>query len=935
MKTLPGFAWALVVAFAATAWGQGVQTGALTGTVRDQSGLVLPGATVTATSPALQGAREAVSDANGVYSIPGLPPGVYTVRFGLGGMQPLEITQRVDLGVTARADVTLVLANVAETVQVVAETPSILATVQGGMNIRTEVSDKLATPRTLWGLAELAPGLTDNTPNGTQVTIGGGFAYDNQFMVNGVDIADNIFAQPNNLFIEDAIEEVQVLTSGISAEFGRFGGGVVNAITKSGGNDFSGSGRVNLYSPSWTERTPFERTNNTPRNRDVQQNYEGTVGGPVLRDRLWFFGAGRTQESSSPAPLQDTGIAFSNQATNRRGEIKFTGTFARNHTVLGSYLRNNSEQTQVAIPGSMELSTVITRQLPNDLWVVNYRGTLRQVLVSLQVSRRRFQFLNAGGTETDILRSPFRSRGVLSGVPTNRYYNAPYFDATDPENRNNRQVSGSASWLLTTTRVGSHDLKAGFENYQTTYRGGNSQTATGYVFRSDYLIAGGRPALDAQGRVIPVFQPGVSRVDNWLATRGAVIDIMTNSFYVHDRWTASNRLTFDLGTRFEMVDSDATGDIATVDTRTVVPRLGASYDVTGSGRWIAQATYGHYAGKYTEAIFANNTDVGNPSQIVYGYTGPPGQGVDFVPGFDLGNYTQLITGNFPTANVTFDQGLHSPVSKEITLALATQIGRRAAFRVMYQQRAIGGFIEDYIDDPSPNGKVTVIRNGVNFGTFDKVFWRNSDEPTRKYRAFIFQGNRRFSDRWSFDGSWTLQIRNDGTFEGEAENAPGVPTVIGDYPEYYDLDRTNPDGRLNDFQRHKIRLWTTYTLGLGRAGSVDAGLMYRYNSALTYSLFASGVPTTAIQAARNPGYANYPVTQTVFFGERGTEEFSGSQLVDLAITYGIPVFRDLRPWIKLEGFNIFNNQNLVGHNVQVTPRAGGPVDATGLPLEYTR
>ena len=94
-------------------------------------------------------------------------------------------------------------------------------------------------------LAELTPGLTDNTPNQNQVTIGGGFAYDNKFLVDGVDVNDNVFGQPNGLFIEEGIQEVQVLTSGIS-RIRPFGGGVVNVITRSGGNLFSGAFRTNL-----------------------------------------------------------------------------------------------------------------------------------------------------------------------------------------------------------------------------------------------------------------------------------------------------------------------------------------------------------------------------------------------------------------------------------------------------------------------------------------------------------------------------------------------------------------------------------------------------------------------------------------------------------------------------------------------------------------
>ena len=936
LRFMRASALALVLVAACTALlgAQGVQTGTLIGTATDQSDLVLPGVTVTATSPSMQGVRDTVTDANGVYSIPGLPPGQYTVRFELQGMRPIESTQRVDLGQTARVDASLQLAAVAELVQVTAESPTILNTVQGGINFRTEELAKQAVPRTLWGLAELAPGLTDNTPNTTQITIAGGFAYDNQLMVNGVDIADNMFAQPNNLFIEDAIEEVQVLTSGISAEFGRFGGGVINAITRSGGNAFDGTLRLNFYSPSWTERTPFEVTNNTQRAKDIQQNYEGTFGGPIVRDRLWFFSAGRFQDASTPNPLQDTGIPFNTETTNKRGELKFTGTAANNHTVQGSYLNNSTESTQTSVAGTMETSGVITRQTPNNLWVVGYRGVIdRNILANVQMSRRKFGFRNAGGTKTAIPDSPFRTRGVLSGVSTGRFFGEPYFDATDPEDRKNRQVTGSLNWFLTTNRAGSHDIKGGFENFQSSVTGGNSQSATGYVFRSDYLVANGRPALDAQGRVIPVFQPGVSRVDNFIASRGAEIRITTNSFYLHDRWIAGERLTFDLGTRFEMVNSEASGDILSVDTRTIVPRLGASFDIRGDGRWVAQATYSHYAGKYTEAIFAENTDVANPSQVTYQYSGPAGEGRDFAPGLDLANYTQVVLGSFPTANVFFDEGMHSPLTREFTLALGTPLGRRGALKAMYQWRTIGGFIEDFIDDPSAAGKTTVIRNGRNFGTFDNIVYRNSDLPTRAYQALVFLGNHRMTDRWTVDGHWTVQLRNHGTFEGEAASQPGIPTIIGDYPEIYDLARSNPDGRFNDFQRHKLRLWTTYTLTLGALGSVDAGVIYRYNSPLTYSLFASGVPRTAIQSARDPGYAVPFASQTVYFGERGTEEFDSAQLVDFALTYGVPVFKDVRPWVKLELYNMFNNQNLVGHNVQVTPRPGGPVDANGLPLEY--
>ena len=102
--------------------------------------------------------------------------------------------------------------------------------------------------------------MTDNTPNTGQLSISGGFAFDNVFLIDGVDVNDNFFADVTDVFIEDAVDETQVLTSGISAEYGRFSGGVVNLITKRGGNQFSGSFRTNFSNPAWTDETPFETT---------------------------------------------------------------------------------------------------------------------------------------------------------------------------------------------------------------------------------------------------------------------------------------------------------------------------------------------------------------------------------------------------------------------------------------------------------------------------------------------------------------------------------------------------------------------------------------------------------------------------------------------------------------------------------------------------
>ena len=203
------------------------------------------------------------------------------------------------VGLQVTQNVTLPTGALTESIQVVAETPSVIATPTVGANIRKEEIDALATPRTIQGIATLRPNVTERSPNAGQVVINGAFAWDNVFMINGVDVNDNLFAQPQNLFIEDAIEETTVLTSGISAEYGRFSGGVVNAVTKSGGNTFSGSYRVNLLNPSWTRGDAVRALGHQPGTGaakpvteyldKLQSIHEGTFGGPIVRDRLWFF----------------------------------------------------------------------------------------------------------------------------------------------------------------------------------------------------------------------------------------------------------------------------------------------------------------------------------------------------------------------------------------------------------------------------------------------------------------------------------------------------------------------------------------------------------------------------------------------------------------------------------------------------------------------
>ena len=191
--------------------------------------------------------------------------------------------------------------------------------------------------RTPYLIAELMPGLTTNTPSPNQLTISGGFAYDNVFLVDGVDVNDNLLGSMNDLYIEDAVGEVQVLTSGVTAEYGRFSGGVVNVITKSGSNMFAGSYRSTFTRPSWSKETPFESANNIERGKPTHGESVPEQQAVVLQrgdrrrpavegSRVVFRGRALRELVDVRHDAGDGGARIRRRNDSKRYEGKLTGT---------------------------------------------------------------------------------------------------------------------------------------------------------------------------------------------------------------------------------------------------------------------------------------------------------------------------------------------------------------------------------------------------------------------------------------------------------------------------------------------------------------------------------------------------------------------------------------------------------------------------------
>ncbi len=950
MKRTLVLALSLVLALtvAADAFGQGRQTGTITGTAVDAQGLSLPGVTITVSSPSMQGTRTAVTDINGNYSLPQLPPGAYSVVFTLSGFGDVEQAPTVPLGGEVGVNAVMAPGGVTETVQVVGVVPAAIQTTETAANMVDDVVNVLPVGRSPFAIAALQPGLNTNTPNAGQLAINGAFAYDNVYLVDGVDTNDNLFGTSNGLYVADAIEETQVLTSGISAEYGRFSGGVVNVITKSGGNTFSGSWRSNFDKPTWESLNPYEVENEVNREDILNRTHEATLGGPIARDRLWFFYSFRRARTTDSDSFAQTGISYNETENNDRNQVKLTATLAPGHTLSGQYMRNQTLRgTRPTFSFSITPDTQNDATRPNDLYVTTYRGSLSQnVFAEAQMSQKRFGFRGGGGTETAIGYSPFITLTQQLG-----HFNAPYFDATDPEDRNNLQVTGNVTWYRATESLGSHSIKLGFESYRSTRTGGNSQSSTGYVFDADYMVdANGDPVL-VNNRLVPVFSQLDSLIENWIPSRGARININTSSFFVNDSWALNEYLSFNLGVRGEFVSGEATpGDITTVDTSAIVPRLAASFDPLGDGRYSIQATYSHYAGKYSEAQFAENTNVGKPSLLFGYYVGPthtcpglPDATAADCPGLDPNNYVTFL-GRFPTQNVFADERLNSPLTQEFTLSSGATLGDRGYVQATYVRRRAGSFVEDYLD--LTTGSTTLTDDeGNEYGTFTNQVYANpgdlgddADALQRNYDGLQFETRYSVFDDLLLNGSWTIQLGNEGNFDGEGTNQPAISSVYGDWPEVTPADRFHPWGRLDDFQKHRLRVWGIYTLGMGAFGELDIGGFWRYDSAENYSLSSSSFRVTDEQQAilDELGYVDGPSSRTLYYSAgRGSELYNGSGRFDLSLHYDVPVQGRLRPWVKIEWYNLTNNDKLLYYNTTIRHDATGPTDALGIPTTYTQ
>ena len=910
------YAWPLVAQQASTA--------ELIGSV-GSAGQKLPGVSVTLASDVLQGTRSALTGENGGYRFPLLPPGDYRVRFDLQGFTAVE--QRVHLSLTevARVDVQLIAAALREEMTVSADGRPAGAAI--GIDVDRKTLQRLPGPRDIRAAVDLSPS-ANTLGNRGGLVIAGAPSWDSLYLVDGIATGEYLSGQPHNVVLEDAIQEIVVLTGAISAEYGRFTGGVVSALTKSGGNEFSASLRDTMSNPAWTAATPWAGQIR-PRSR-TNDAFEATAGGFIVKDRLWFFAASRHAEATTSRFTSQTNIPYPSSSRDVRWETKLTHQLTAQHALILSYDDASMREKNVTDTRTsgivLDLGALITdRSQPTRLLSVAYEGVpLPNTAVELQASQKRYALRGNGGRASD------RIAGTLIVAPNGNMYSPFGCGICGDDERDSKSAEAKLSKYLN-TRWGNHTAVGGAAFFAERRTNAATRSSSGFNIQS------GLPRIVGQ-TAYPFFGPGTGIVwtEHFHGDRGSRLN--TTSAYGNDRWEIGSRTTINIGLRYDRNHAKEAAGSVISDDAALSPRLSATYDPRGDGHQLLLASFGRYSSRILEGG-GGNQQVGVFNQFAWRYAGPTinGQNVradellpaaealrrlfdwfDSVGGLNNRQYLQFITT--PNAGVVFNGRLKSPSVDERSIGYAMH-WPAGSVRADFIARDWHNFYASRIDR-------TTGQQTNPFGQTVDVAWIVNDNSgtMRKYRALQIEGSLRGA-RMRVGGGYTWsRLRGNDDEEEPGLGAPRNYPLSLWYPEIAGYAQRRPVGYLRQDERHRARVWLGYELG-----PLSAFVAQRFDSGHPYSAQGDVDPKSV---AVNPGYIlNQLATTPYYFSGRGEFRTDDVWSTDVSVRYDFTV-RGPRVFVKGDVLNAFNRSAVVAPNSDVATARTGTGLATFNPFTQT-
>ncbi len=932
------FTLALTLAATPSVWAQGggaSSTGSISGEVKDSQGGVLPGVTITATSPAQIGSLNAISNEAGIFRFPSVPPGEYRLSFELPGFQSVVREGiRITLGFNAQLNVALGVATLQETVTVSGESPVIdTSATRIQTNYDQQALASLPNARDMWSLLATTPSVTLNRVDvggstmGTQTTyFAYGYSGQNRPLIEGINTTEGTAAA--GFYLDyGSFEEVFIGAAGNSAEMPN-PGVLTQFVGKSGSNQLG----VNLYYDYENEDiqssnldpdqflVPGEPANGRAIRPDGNRlasykNFNLGVGGPLVQDKVWGHFAYLNQQNSVAAPPSGSildGTPFDTKLFNYTG--KATYQMNQNNKFIG-YLQHGTKQqphrTDIApnvrhnTPIHLTADSTVLQDSPSWVYKGEWNGTIGQnMFAEFRAGQFGYNFgldSNGEGTRYEDL-----ATGEITGG--GRHW---------LNKRRRNQYTGALSFFKDNFAGGSHNFKFGGEYLDES---GNVIWEQAYTDSVVHYLRNNAPDS------VRLYVSGTSS-QNALAT---------TSLFITDTWTI-RRLTLNIGARFDRyrvslpdqeipvarfnpvaVSIPAVSEVVAFNH--IVPRFGATYDLVGDGKTVLKANWGRFyfntgvnladavnpnlSNQYTDWNWNDrNSDrlyqPGEETTVIQQFGGSGGGAIDLARFID----PDLKNSYSDEASFFLERAILADLGVRVGYVYKKDNDGWQQFNVL---RPLSAFnVPVSIADPGPDG---VTGNGDD-GAAIQAF--NLDDTSRgtqnvatnipgyegTYKTLEFSGNKRYGNRWSMNASysytWSEEYNRIYFNNAFATNVANF-SLFGPFS-------TNPNDRnLNDFTNWSAKV----------SGTVDAGWDLRVTPVWKVQ---SGAPYGRFVLAN----LNYSSSQPILVEPIGTSRQDTVSIVDFRVEKQLRFATKARVGLFFDLFNALNSNT----NININWRAG--------------